>query len=274
MNRANEEAYAKINLTLDITGRRPDGYHDIETIMQTVNLYDTVTVCKSEFLTVECNDTELCGENNLAYIAAKRFFEATGINGGAQIIIDKNIPKAAGLGGGSSDAAAVLRALKRLYGVKLSKKELIDIAAKIGADVPFFVRGGTKLCKGIGEELSDAPKLPDCYIAIIKEGAKKSTGEIYKRFDSVGTDKRPDNEKMLELLRNGDLKGIASNLCNVFEKSVPECEKSKSLLLNFGAIGACLSGSGPTVFGIFDNEVNVVNFMKNYGKPYVITKPV
>lgn len=274
MKRATEEAYAKINLTLDITGRRPDGYHDIETIMQTVHIYDTVSVCKSESLTVECDDRELCGENNLAYIAAKRFFEATGINGGAQISIEKHIPKAAGLGGGSSDAVAVLRALKRLYGIKLSKKELINIAAKIGADVPFFMLGGTKLCKGIGEELSDVPKLPDCFIAIIKEGTKPSTGEIYKRFDSVGTDKRPDTAKMLDSLRNKDLKGIAENLCNVFEKSVPECEKIKTMLLNYGALGVCLSGSGPSVFGIFDDAEKAENLVLNCGKHVFLTTPV
>lgn len=274
MERVTEKAYAKVNLTLDITGRRPDGYHDIESVMQTVSLCDTVVVSKSSEITVSCDDSELCGDSNLAYTAAKRFFEATGIDGGAKIEITKSIPKASGLGGGSSDAAAVLRALNRLYMTNLSDDKLIDIAVKIGADVPFLVFGGTKLCKGVGEKLETVSSLPECYIVIIKEGSKPSTGELYKRFDSEGADSRPDTQLMLSSLQNKDLTGVAANLCNVFEKSVPECEAIKSLFKDHGALGAVLSGSGPSVFGLFTDKPKALHFAQNCGKRAFLVTPI
>ncbi|MBQ2676130.1 MAG: 4-(cytidine 5'-diphospho)-2-C-methyl-D-erythritol kinase [Clostridia bacterium] len=247
-------AYAKLNLSLDITGVRPDGYHTIEMVMQSVNLHDTVTVTKAEEIKVTVsNMDELSGEDNIAYKAAAAFFEATEIDGGAAIKIKKRIPVAAGLGGGSADAAAVLTALNMLFDTRLSKDELCDIGLKIGADVPFCIVGGTQLAEGIGGILTPLPDLKDCAFVLIKNGEKPSTGEMYRRFDNLESPDHPDTSKLVESICEGDIIDACDYMANVFEPLWDSAADVKADLMENGAVTAVLSGSGPSIFGVFDD---------------------
>lgn len=242
---------AKINLTLDITSKREDGYHNLDSIMQSVSIADTVKVEKSNKISVECSVSAFSGEKNIAFSAAQRFFEFTGINGGAEIYIEKHIPDAAGMGGGSADAAGVLIALDKLYETNLSAEQLSFIAKTVGADVPFCLFGGTKRVQGIGEIILDCTSLKNCVFLIVKKGEKLSTADMYRKLDQFSN--LPHNtENFVEVLKDGNLKQIAENLSNDFEK-VCDVSKEKELLLQNGAIGVCLSGSGPSVYGIFEN---------------------
>lgn len=271
------KAYAKINLTLDILSKRPDGYHELETIMQTVGLFDEIRLTKSNELnelSVVCSDGELCGKSNLAYKSAEVFFAHTGINPKVKIEIKKNIPKAAGLGGGSSDAAAVLNGLNKLYDTDKSKETLCNLGLTLGADVPFCIVGGTKLCKGIGEKIESLPSLCDCYIAIVRDFEKISTKLLYSKFDKTGYEKKPSTKRMIESLSERNLKGISDNLCNVFEKSVPECEKVKEIFLKNGALGSSLSGSGSSVYAIFDDIKKAENCRNLFNSEVYIVKPL
>lgn len=221
--------------------------------MQSVGISDTVSIYRDSTVSVDCSDSALCGSENLAYRAAVLFFEAAGIPGGARIEIEKHIPKAAGLAGGSADAAAVIVGLNALYVTGYDLEKLCEIGIKAGADVPFCIVGGTLLARGIGEKLSKVSPLPDCCILVAKKGEKASTGSLYARFDEYGANKRPDNDAMLKALESKDIKGIGRNLCNVFEELVPESQTTKQLMLDCGAAGSALSGSGPSVFGIFND---------------------
>lgn len=242
---------AKINLTLDITSKREDGYHNLDSIMQSVSIADTVKVEKSDKILVECSVSAFSGEKNIAFSAAQRFFESTSINGGAVIYIEKHIPDAAGMGGGSADAAGVLIALDKLYETNLSAEQLGFIAKTVGADVPFCLFGGTKRVQGIGEIILDCTSLKNCVFLIVKKGEKLSTADMYRKLDQF-SQTTPNTENFVKVLKDGNLKHIAENLSNDFEK-VCDVSKEKELLLQNGAIGVCLSGSGPSVFGIFEN---------------------
>lgn len=222
--------------------------------MQSVTLCDTVTIENDNAISVSCSNAQLCGESNLAYKAAERFFKATGVSGGALIKIEKRIPVAAGLAGGSADAAAVLVGLDELYKTNLGREKLCKTGLTLGADIPFCIMGGTKLAKGIGEELTNLPPMPDCYIVIAKEGEKTSTGDLYAKYDNLGVKKHPDTPKMLLALKNGNPQNICAELCNVFEELSQQSQTLKRKMLEHGAVGACLSGSGPSVFGIFSDE--------------------
>ena len=255
MKKTTEKAYAKINLYLDVVGKRPDGYHDILSVMQTVDLFDTVTVRLSDVVNMTCTDESLsCGEDNLCIKAARAFFDALGESGGCNIHLEKHLPMQAGLGGGSSDGAAVLRALNRLYGSPFSRERLCDIGKRIGADVPFCVAGGTRLAEGIGEILSPYPEMPDCYIVISGGVGHVSTPEAYRLIDSTPPSSSGNIEKMTDSLKKGDLTGIASSLYNRFEDTLVECRTVKNILLSNNALGALMSGSGSAVFGIFYSE--------------------
>lgn len=248
------KAFAKLNLTLDITGLTKNGYHLIETVFQSVSLFDTVSVSNdTDRIAVLCGKN-LSGEQNICFSAAKAFFERTKIRGGANIQIEKNIPLSAGLAGGSADAAAVLRGLNHIYAHPLSDDELSALAAKIGADVPFCLFGGTMLASGIGEKLSRLKSCPECDIVIIMQGKKPSTGELYKRMDSLKEYKRPNTSKMCEALDKNALEAVCDNVCNVFEAAWGEnIAPQKKSLSEMGALCAELSGSGPSVFGIFES---------------------
>ncbi len=248
------KAFAKINLNLDITGVSNDGkYHTVEMILQSVDLYDTVTVSIDDEISVKCNHNLPENEDNIAYSAAKAFFEETEISGGAYIKIKKRIPSAAGLGGGSSDAAAVIVALNQLYNTNLETSQLEAISEKVGSDVPFFINGGAQLAEGRGTILTPLPEIPECAFLIIKDGFKLSTGEMYKRFDSLTDVTHPQTNQLVDAICEGDLMEMSKNMQNVFEPLYDDSiQIIKNKLVENGALCAALSGSGPSVFGLFE----------------------
>lgn len=276
-------AYAKINLLLDIINKRNDGYHDLFMIMQSINLYDTVTVTetKTKKITITCNIDDIpLDEHNIAYKAATQFFKDTKIkNKGINIDIVKRIPHAAGMAGGSADGAGVLVALNELTGADLSIDELCKIGVKIGADVPFCIKGGTLLAQGIGDILNKVKPLRKCFILIAKPDCSVNTAYAYRRFDECGKAHTPDKLGMLYAMQSRDLKSIADKMENVFEQFIAVDNKVeiKSIMRNHNALGVCMSGSGPTVFGIFENKEdanNALNEIKPLVKDIAVTIPV
>jgi len=241
---------AKINLSLGIMGKREDGYHLIDSVMQSVSVSDKLTVNKGEEISVLCSDGELCGEGNIAYKAAVNFFEYTGIKGGAEILINKGIPQAAGMGGGSADAAGVIVALNEIYSASLSEKELCDIGLKVGADVPFCIIGGTARVKGIGEETEILPSVSGGYFVIAKNGIKSSTGDMYKRFDNLENPYIPDTDGLIEAINKGNLTDIANKTGNSFE-CLTGLYEIDEILKNTNSLTVSLSGSGPSVFAVY-----------------------
>lgn len=258
--RAISRSYAKINLTLDVLKKRADGYHDIKMIMQTVSLFDLILVdrTRESGISVSTNLRYLpCNDKNIAYKAADAFLQKTGVRDGVKIMIHKNIPVAAGLAGGSGNCAAVLTALNMLHGNILSDKELMAIGAELGADVPYCFNGGTQIAEGIGEILTPLTPMPDAYILLVKPQINVSTASIYSEIDSAPISVRPDTEAMKRALSEGSITGVADNLCNVMEavteKMYPIIGGIKQKMMMNGALGAVMSGSGPTVFGIFSD---------------------
>ena len=254
-------APAKINLFLEITGRRNDGYHIIDTVMQTVSLFDDITVTYDEDgsgIKLSCTDDEIpCDSTNTAYKAAEAFFEATGAKtGGVTIKIKKRIPSGAGLAGGSADAAGVLVALNELTDSGLDTESLAEIGEKIGADVPFCICSSTMSASGIGTILSPLPDMPGCSIVIIKPDFKISTKQAYETSDKLGYDNIRTGDKMVNAVCNGSLREISCNLYNKFEDVADEAEIEliKNELMEAGAEGALMTGSGSAVFGIFEDE--------------------
>ena len=243
------KANAKINLTLDVLGKREDGYHLIDSVFQSVSLCDEVTVEKSDDITVQCSDDALCDKSNIAYKAAIKFFELTKICGGAKIVIEKHIPLASGMGGGSADAAAVIVALNKLYNTNLSQEALCKIGLLVGADVPFCIVGGTARVGGIGEQMSKLPNMPDCAMLLIKHGTKLSTADMYKKVDTYPQDKFY-TKLMVDGINNGDLIAVCQNVFNAFG-SVCDNEKLTQDIKETKPLAVSLSGSGPTVFAIY-----------------------
>lgn len=253
-------APAKINLTLNVTGKRPDGYHTLNSIMQSVSLCDTVEISanKSGLITVDCTDkTVPCGdtaEKNIAFKAAKSFYGCSEISDtGLHIKIEKHIPSEAGLGGGSSDGAAVIVGMNRLYGTDFSDEKLYETGLKIGADVPFCIAGGTKLCRGIGEDISSAPPLEDCFVVIGKGSSGISTKEAYEKID------RLDNYNVSDpSLYDGTLSSLGKTGGNIFEKVTESSDVSeiKRICAECGAEYSAMSGSGSAVFGLFSSHQN------------------
>lgn len=277
------DAAAKINLMLDILARLDNGYHSLFMLMQSVDLYDTVTVETDSSGTIRISSDEEgipCDKRNIAYKAAEAFFNFTGIkNEGISIHIEKRIPFAAGMAGGSADGAAVIAALNDIYETKLSQRDLCKIGLKVGADVPFCLTGGTCLAQNVGEILSPLPQLEDCYIVLAKPERGVSTKEAFEAFDSATNVRHLDTCGMLYAASQGDLKEICKRTKNVFEQliEVPERVPIKSTLNRHGALAACMSGSGPTVYGIFDDESkaqSAASALKSIVKNIYITKPV
>lgn len=258
-----EQAYAKVNLFLDVTGKRPDGYHELCSVMQTVTLADTVTVRASladySCVTVEMVDSDIPGdERNLAYLAAEAFLEESGISASVYVRVEKRIPDRAGLGGGSADCAATLRALNKMFNAPLSEERLLRLAARLGADVPFCLLGGTRLCRGIGEVMKPY-KMDDLWFVIaMPEGEKVATPAAYRMLDEAFNDYREDDGALHEMLFSFFEEEGIDGMYNVFESVVlPECPGTTSLrtrLILLGARGAMMSGSGTAVFGVFDSE--------------------
>lgn len=260
-------------MTLDIKKRRADGYHEIESVMQSVGFFDTVQIERDSMITVGCSDTRLCSESNLAHRAAEFFIKTADVNGGAKITIEKRIPVAAGLAGGSADAAAVIVGLDRLFDTRLEIDRLSEIGLAVGADVPFCIRGGTMLAQGVGEHLSKLPALPDCFIVIVKSGEKTSTGRLYSEYDKIGEKTSRDVRPMLVALGSESVEAVGARLFNAFEKVVPQSGAAKQQMLDYGALGAALSGSGPAVFGIFSDVVAAASCAQRIGKAAHVCKP-
>jgi 4-diphosphocytidyl-2-C-methyl-D-erythritol kinase len=276
-------APAKINLTLDVLGKRADGYHEIDTIMQTVDIYDRITVEKGavDTLTLQLSDPSLpTDERNTATKAARVFANAAGVSvDDISITVDKQIPQQAGMAGGSADGAAVIAALNDIFETKLSSAELCKIGLTVGADVPFCLTGGTCLAQNVGEILSPLPALDDCYIVLAKPEKGVSTKEAFAAFDSAASIRHLDTCSMLYAASQGNLYDICKYTKNVFEQliEVPERVPIKSTLNRHGALAACMSGSGPTVYGIFDDESkaqSAASALKSLVKNIYITKPV
>lgn len=255
-------AYAKINLTLDVLGKRPDGYHDLSMVMQSVSLADQVIIRETgeEGFTLKTDLGFLPGaDKNIAGVAARAFARHTGADlSGLEIELQKHIPVCAGTAGGSSDGAAVLRGLNRWFSCGLSLRHLAEIGEEVGSDVPYCMLGCTALAEGRGEKLTCLPALPDCHIVLCKPGFSVSTPELFRRIDELKLRFHPDTAGVLAALEEGDLAGVSRRMFNVFEEALPAqrravVEEIKSTLLSRGALGACMSGTGPTVFGIFDN---------------------
>lgn len=261
-------ANAKINLVLAVTGKREDGYHLLDTVMQSINLNDVVRVKKAKKITVLCSNKELKGEVNIAYKAAKEFFRYTALKYGAFIYITKRIPEAAGLGGGSADAAAVLLALDKLYKTKLSTEQLENIAIKIGADVPFFIKGGTKRAEGIGEILTEVSPLKTGYIVLAKVGIKPSTAQMYKELDALDYQK-PETDSLIKAIENNDEDALCKSFGNSFE-AVWQDDELKNRLMSLKADGVCLSGSGPTYFAYFKDKKSAKAAVKTLKKEKIL----
>lgn len=277
------KAYAKINLLLDIVSTRPDKYHDLFMIMQSVGIYDTITVekTKKKGITLSCNiDGIPLDEHNIAHKAAEAFFNSQNIKDrNIHIDIQKRIPHAAGLAGGSADGAGVIVALNEMYKTNLTPKELCKIGVKVGADLPFCITGGTLLAQGIGDCLCNVKPLKKCIILLAKPDISVNTGHAYNQFDKNGKLHTPDKLGMLCAIQSRDLKKICSKMENVFEQfiEVPNRIDIKEIMRNNNALGACMSGSGPTVFGIFEIKEDAEKaafLLKEYAKDIHICTPV
>ena len=256
-------ANAKLNLTLDVLGKRPDGYHDLRMIMQSVELADVLNLEYNETGELRvCTNLHFLpnNEKNLAAQAALRWWEARGEKPrGLDIAIEKRIPVCAGMAGGSSDAAAVLRALNARERSPLSPAEVARIGERVGSDVPYCVIGGTALAEGRGELLTHLPPLPHCWVVLCKPEFSISTPALFAKIDSVRLRCRPDTQGAIDALEAGDLTGVARRLYNVFEDALPDRQRArvsdiKNVLIQCGALGASMSGTGPTAFGLFDSE--------------------
>ena len=255
------QAFAKINLGLDVLGKREDGYHEVRMIMQTIRMYDQLDMRKSVEPGIHLTTNKKyipVDENNLVWRAAKLMMDTCGIIEGVSIHLHKVIPVAAGMAGGSSDAAATLVGMNRLFHCGLSKEKLMELGVQIGADVPYCVHRGTALAEGIGEKLTVLPPMPDCWILIGKPGISVSTKYVYTTLDLNTDTVHPDIDGMKKALEDGNLYGITERMGNVLQDvtipAYPEVERIKEQMKTLGAVNAMMSGSGPTVFGIFDNE--------------------
>ena len=280
-----EGAYAKLNLTLDVLGKRDDGYHDLQSVMQTISIRDDIEIDVGTgkpwklLCSVEGIPTN---ETNLAWKAAKVYCDAMHKDpNGLEIRITKRIPSGAGMGGGSADAAAVLRALNRYYDNPLSIFALAELGAQVGSDVPFCTLCGTAMVEGRGERLRKLPDMPDCVFVVCKPEFSVSTPELYKKIDSVDIAKRPNNRAMESALVAGDLGKVAENLCNVFDPVVTEehleLNYIKSIFNSYGAVGYQMTGSGSAVFAImaeFEHAAVVCNMLKDNYSNIFIGKPV
>jgi 4-diphosphocytidyl-2-C-methyl-D-erythritol kinase len=285
MTRLEMVAHAKLNLTLDVVRKRPDGYHDLEMVMQEITLGDVVTLTlgtKKTWSVISQSGEVPCDDSNLAIKSARLFFEATGIDcDGLTVEIDKKTPVCAGMGGGSADGAAVLRMLSDHYGQPLSDGKLYALAEQTGSDVPFALFGGTALAQEKGQILTRVSPMPDCHIVLCKPPFPISTPELFRAIDSAEITERPNTSWMLHALDTGDLKAVAARLCNVFapvvEEQHPEVREIRDTMCRMGALGACMTGSGPTVFGIFEGKSTAAACYEVLSQTYAATylvKPI
>ena len=280
-----EGAFAKVNLTLDVLGKREDGYHDIKSVMQTISLRDDIEidVGTGKPWALHCDKEDIpTDESNLAWKAAKAFFTAIGKDpDGLEIRITKRIPVEAGLGGGSADAAAVLRALNRHFNMPLSLPALAELGAQVGSDVPFCVLCGTAMVEGRGDRIRRMPDIPDCIFVVCKPDFSVSTAELYKKLDEKVIGKRPEHQAMEAAFLAGDLEKIVTNIYNVFDPVVTEehleLNYIKSIMNSYGGVGMQMTGSGSAIFGIcsnFENAAVICNMLRDSFPMVYIAKPV
>ena len=257
MNEYRIKAYAKINLGLDVIGRLENGYHEVKMVMQTVGIYDVLEFERTAggiVITTDSGELPTDG-NNLIYKAAKLMMENYHIKDGVKIHLEKHIPIAAGMAGGSTDAAATLKGMNRLFDLGCTLRDLMEMGVKIGADVPYCVMGGTALAEGIGEKLTPLAPAPDCYVLVAKPDINVSTKYVYEHLDAQEIVKHPDIDGMVEAIAEESLQGILDRMGNVLEtvtvSAYPVIQTIKDRMKELGAINSLMSGSGPTVFGIF-----------------------
>lgn len=265
MKSISQKAYAKINLAIDLLGKREDNYNEVKMIMQTIDIFDNIFLEKIDNgILIECDAGKIPNdERNIAYKAAKYMFEQYNIREGLKIKIDKNIPVAAGLGGGSADAACVITGINKLFDLKLSDNELMKIGEKIGADVPYCICKNTALATGIGEKLEKLPNIGEINIILIKPKFGVSTAEVYREFEYSMPKKRPDFDILIDAIENRKIDVLANNMVNVLEtvteRKNPVIAEIKSKLVKNGAMGSMMSGSGPSIFAIFNDENTAKN---------------
>lgn len=282
MNSIELKSRAKINLSIDVLGKREDGYHLVEMIMQTIDLYDVIKIreLSSDNIIIKSNSNDIpLDDNNIVYKAINLLKDKFNINKGIEIFIQKNIPVAAGMAGGSSNAAAVLVGLNKLWRLNLSELDLQELGFKLGADVPFCISGKAALAQGVGEELSFIKGLPkDISILICKPEIFVSTKDVYEGLDLNNIQSRPDNKKLLENLRQENIQSLAKNMVNVLEsvtsRDYREIKEIENIMMENGALGSMMSGSGPTVFGLYKNREDALKgekeLLKKYKQVYVV----
>ncbi|SCK01522.1 4-diphosphocytidyl-2-C-methyl-D-erythritol kinase [uncultured Clostridium sp.] len=267
-------AYAKVNISLDVVGKREDGYHLLRMIMQNIDLYDEIIVEKqSRDIIIECNKNYVPTDSrNLAYKAAMAFKERYNISEGVKIKIFKNIPVSAGLAGGSTDAAAVLKLVNKLFEVNASKEELMELGLKLGADIPYCIQGGTALCEGVGEVITPLKPFRDKIIVLVKPSFGVSTKEVYKNFDMEKVKKHPETEALIKAMAEDDLRYVAYNMRNLLENVTLKKHKVlinlKEEMNKYGAINSMMSGSGPTVFAFFDDMLKAQRCFEKMKEKY------
>lgn len=270
MEKIELKAYGKINLGLDVLRKRPDGYHDLDMIMQTVDVYDDILIAETENsgeITVKTDALVLSnGTDNLAYMAAKTLLDEFGIGQGISINIHKRIPIAGGMAGGSADCAATLCGINKMFDLGLDKEQLMERGVKLGADVPYCIMGGTAIARGIGEILTPLPTPPQCHIVIAKPPISVSTAYVYGHIRPDEIQRHPDIEAMSSAIKEQDLKKLASLLYNVMEDvtvpAYPVIKNIKEVMIAQGALNSIMSGSGPTVFGLFNDLKKAQNAME------------
>lgn len=272
-------AYGKINLSLDVINRREDGYHNLKMIMQNIELHDVIKVVKVlKGIKLTCNNSKLpVDKGNLAYKAAEIFINNYNIKGGVEIHIEKNIPMSAGLAGGSTDAAAVLKAMRSILKPEIEDKELMEIGLKIGADIPYCIAGGTALCEGIGEKITKLKSFKNHILVLVKPSFGVSTKEVYESLKVDNIASHPDTELLIKAIENDDLITVSNNMRNVLEEVTLNkhriLEEIKKHAIEMGALGSLMSGSGPTVFAFFDDMLKAQNcynkMKKNYDEVFI-----
>ena len=268
------KAYGKVNISLDVVGKREDGYHLLSMIMQNIDLYDEIEVEKQECgIILECNKSYVPVDNrNLAYKAAEIFKERYDIVDGVKINIEKNIPVSAGLAGGSTDAAAVLKVMNKLFNVNATEEELMELGLKLGADIPYCIHGGTALCEGIGEIITPIKPFRDKIVVLVKPAFGVSTKEVYKNFNLEKVKQHPKTAEIINAIENDDLNFVASNMKNLLENVTLRKHKIlikiKEEMNACGAINSMMSGSGPTVFAFFDDMLKAQRCFEKMKRKY------
>ena len=268
------KAYGKVNISLDVVGKREDGYHLLSMIMQNIDIYDEIEVEKQECgIILECNKSYVPVDNrNLAYKAAEIFKERYDIVDGVKINIEKNIPVSAGLAGGSTDAAAVLKVMNKLFNVNATEEELMELGLKLGADIPYCIHGGTALCEGIGEIITPIKPFRDKIVVLVKPAFGVSTKEVYKNFNLEKVKQHPKTAEIINAIENDDLNFVASNMKNLLENVTLRKHKIlikiKEEMNACGAINSMMSGSGPTVFAFFDDMLKAQRCFEKMKKKY------